>query len=97
MALFKSATERAQSLYETSVRPHLRIKDGLIHCVMINSFSKIANQSFGIDEKYTMELNEILEAMQRDGYELVDFEFNSIQGQGLTGNREGFNTVIYYK
>ena len=35
--------------------------------------------------------------MQDDGYEIVDVKFNSIQGQGLTGNMEGFHTLILYR
>lgn len=28
---------------------------------------------------------------------ILDVKFNSIQGQGLTGNTEGFHTLITYK
>ena len=36
-------------------------------------------------------------AKLKDGYIIIDVKFNSISGQGLTGNRTGFNTLVTYK
>lgn len=76
---------------------HLIPSDGKIHVVMINSFSKFLNQNFECEEKYTGQIDGILSLMQDDGYEIIDVKFNSVQNQGLTGQMEGFHTLITYK
>lgn len=35
--------------------------------------------------------------LKKDGFEIIDVKFNSIQGQGLTGQMEGFHTLITYR
>lgn len=97
MGFFQNAQQsQARGVY-AEMQASLAPKDGLVHVVMVNSFSKLGNQNFGCDTKYTTEINSIITAMQRNGYEIVDIKFNSITGQGMTGNRTGFNTVILYK
>ena len=83
--------------YNDTVKPSLAPKDGKLHVLMLNSFSKWLNQNFECENKYTGQVDAILTAMQDDGYEIVDVKFNSIQGQGLTGNMEGFHTLILYR
>lgn len=72
-------------------------KDGNVHVLMVNSFSKFINQNFGVDDKFTVQIDSILQNLQSKGYEIVDIKFNSMQGQGLTGNLEGFHTLIMYR
>lgn len=97
MGLFSNSQKSAAENVYARMRPYLAEKDGFVHIVMVNSFSKIGNQNFDCDTKYTTEMDSVLYAMQADGYEIVDVKFNSIDGQGLTGNRTGFNTVILYR
>lgn len=89
-------TDAAIAVYEET-KKYLKEKDGNIHILMINSFSKLGNQVFGCEDKYTTQLNIILDGLQRDGYEIIDIKFNSLVGQGIMGNQEGFNTLILYK
>ncbi len=91
-----SQANAAESVYEKA-KKYLKQKDGNIHLLMINSFSKFLNQNFECDDKYTTQLNVVLDGLQNDGYEIVDIKFNSLTGQGLTGTMEGFHTVILYK
>lgn len=35
--------------------------------------------------------------MQEDGYEIIDVKVTVIQNQGITGELEGFNTLITYR
>lgn len=72
------------------------INDGYKHVIMINSFSKFINQVFGCEDKYTTQIDEILVNMQKDGYEIIDVKFNSIEGQGAFKTMEGFHTLITY-
>ncbi len=96
MGIFsESRKESADSVYK-NVRMHLK-KDGKTHVVMINSFSKLLNRFFGCEDKYTIQIDEILSLMQDDGYEIVDIKFNSLKNQGITGGMEGFHTLIIYK
>lgn len=83
--------------YKDTIRPILAPKDGKLHVLMINSFSKLLNQSFECENKYTGQIDAIVTALQDDGYEIVDIKFNSIQGQGISGMEEGFHTLILYR
>jgi hypothetical protein len=87
----------AENIYIKDVKPNLKEKDGLIHVIMLNSFSKWLNQNFGCEDKYTTQIDSILTNMQNDGYEIVDIKFNSLKNQGLTGQMEGYETLIIYK
>lgn len=83
--------------YQDTVRASLAPKDGKVHVMMLNSFSKFPNQTFECENKYTGQIDAIISAMQDDGYEILDVKFNSIQGQGLTGSMEGFHTLVMYR
>lgn len=83
--------------YRDTVRASLAPKDGKVHVVMLNSFSKFLNQTFECENKYTGQIDAIISAMQDDGYEILDVKFNSIQGQGLTGSMEGLHTLVTYR
>ena len=85
------------NLYESEVKPQLKPSDGHIHLVMIDSFSKLINQVFGVESKYTEQVGSIVDRLQDDGYEIVDVKFDSLKGQGLTGAAEGFHTLILYR
>ncbi|MCU6748546.1 hypothetical protein OCV51_12935 [Faecalicatena acetigenes] len=93
----RESYENAGVFVYSTLKYHLAPKDGKVHVVMINSFSKWLNQSFQCEEKYTGQIDGILSLMQDDGYEILDVKFNSIQGQGLTGQMEGFHTLVTYK
>lgn len=88
--------ESAEYVYKKT-KESLHEKDGNVHIIMINSFSKWINQVFGCENKYTTQIDEIITNMQNDGYEILDVKFNSIQNQGITGQMEGFHTLITYK
>lgn len=93
-------TNVQKSVAETkyaNAKQFLKPKDGKMHVIMFNSFSKWLNQSFECENKYTTQLDEIITGMQNDGYEIIDIKFAAIQNQGLAGEMEGFNTLIMYK
>lgn len=97
MGLFTTTQATIASNVYQNMKKYIQEKNGKIHILMINSFSKFANQNFECEDKYTTQLNVILDGLQNDGYEIVDIKFNSLMGQGLTGNAEGFHTLILYK
>ncbi len=97
MGIFtKNQKNTAEVIYEET-KKYLKPRDGKTHVVMINSFSKLLNQIFGCEDKYTTQIDEILTCMQNDGYEIVDVKFNSIPGQGMSKEMEGYHTLIIYK
>lgn len=97
MGFFNNIQENMATNVYNNLKKYLSEKDGKKHIVMINSFSKWINQNFECENKYTTQIDKILTEMQNDGYEILDVKFNSIQGQGLSGQMEGFHTLITYK
>lgn len=97
MGMFTKGQKNEAGVIYNDMKKYLKEKDGLTHVVMINSFSKLLNQIFGCEDKYTTQIDEIVTCMQKDGYEIVDIKFNSIPGQGMSKEMEGFNTLIMYK
>lgn len=97
MGFFNNMQKNMATNVYTDVKKYLSEKDGNKHVVMVNSFSKWINQNFGCEDKYTTQIDEIISEMQNDGYEILDIKFNSIQGQGLSGQMEGFHTLITYR
>lgn len=98
MGLFKNVNKNMSvNEYENKIKPTLAEKDGLVHVVMITSFSKFLNQNFGADDKYSSQLDHIITQMQKDGYEIVDMKLTSMNNEGLTGDSTQFQTMIMYK
>ncbi len=95
--LNNSQKNASKTIYELQVKKHLAKKDGLTHVIMINSFSKWVNQVFGVEDKYTTQIDNIISSMQKDGYEIVNIEHTTVQNQGVLKNMEGFHTLITYK
>ena len=79
------------------VLSHVKPKDGRVHVLMLMSFSKLINQAFGCDDKYTDEVDNVLTTLQIRGYEIVDIKLGVLPNQGITGQREGYLTCIMYK
>jgi len=97
MGMFTQSQKYAAESVYGEIKKHLRPKDGKIHVVMVNSFSKWINEFFGCEDKYTNQIDTILMSMQGDGYEIVDVKFNSLKDQGVFGHMEGYHTLIMYK
>jgi hypothetical protein len=96
MGVFTKGQENQSSFAYDRMKQYLK-HDGKIHVAMVNSFSKLGNQNLDCDDKYTTEIDNIISSMQNDGYEIISVVMNSMAGQGLTGNRTGFHTLITYK
>ena len=96
---FKDNTRQnaSNTVYFSEVKKYLADKDDKVHVLMVNSFSKWLNQIFGVEEKYTIQIDSILNNMQYDGYEIIDVKFSTEQNQGLFGEMEGFYTMILYR
>ena len=97
MGFFDNAKVNVEKAHNDAVLKNLKPKDGKVHVLMIMSFSKIANQAFGCDDKFTNEIDSVLSEMQSRGYEIVDIKLGVLPNQGLTGQREGYLTCVMYR
>lgn len=97
MGLFTSIQKSNADAIYSYAKKYLKPKDGKIHIIMINSFSKWLNQNFECEDKYTTQIDTIISSMQDDGYEILDVKFNSLMNQGILGQMEGFHTLITYR
>ena len=52
--LKKSRKQSGKDLYDKKIKPDLVEKDGNIHLLMLNSFSKFFNEEFGVETKYNI-------------------------------------------
>ena len=83
MGMFTGMQQQASKYVYERMKKYLKPKDGKIHVIMVDSFSKLYNQTFECEDKYTTQIDELLIKMQDDGYEIVDIKFNSIRNQGF--------------
>lgn len=96
MSLFdKNYEKSAANLYE-DIKPYLKEKDGMKHVIMINTMSKSATNGFECENKYTIQINNVIEAMQGNGYEIIDVKIDNTSFQSV-GNSYLIRTLIIYK
>ena len=67
MGFISSVQQSAAETTYKNAKKYLKPSDGKLHVIMFNSFSKLANQVFSCEDKYTTQIDTILSAMQ-DGY-----------------------------
>lgn len=97
MGIFKSVQKgEAEVLYE-KIKENLAEKDGLTHVIMINSFARELNDAFCCETKYTVQIDSILNQMQKDGYEILDVKFQSVESFLYKKGKEAYRTLIVYK
>lgn len=96
MGLFdKNYEKSAMNLYE-DIKPYLKPKDGMKHVVMVNTMSKASTNGFECENKYTIQINNIIEEMQGNGYEIIDIKIDNTIFQSI-GNSYLIRTLIIYK
>lgn len=97
MGFMQNLKDNVAAAQADQVLRNLKPKDGRVHVLMLMSFSKLVNQAFGCDEKYTNEVDGVLAELQARGYEIVDLKLGVLPNQGITGQREGYLTCIMYR
>ncbi len=97
MGIFTNMQKSSAETEYNRAKKYLKPKDGKLHIIMFNSFSKLANQVFECEDKYTTQIDEIISSMQDDGYEIVDIKLATLQNQGTMNITEGYNTLIMYR
>lgn len=97
MGFMQNVKDNMAAAQADQVMRNVKPKDGRVHVLMLMSFSKLVNQAFGCDDKYTNEVDGVLSELQIRGYEIVDIKLGVLPNQGITGQREGYLTCIMYR
>lgn len=90
--------QRADEVYEES-RKYLRKKNGLTHVICFYLFSEdVFRNMTRCEGRITDQLNQILLAMQKDEYEILDVKMvPTFEHDMMTKNRNGYLATITYK
>lgn len=93
MGLFdKNYEKSADGLYE-DVKKYLSPKDGKKHIVLINTMTKVTRE-VGCENKYTLQVNSIIEEMQKEGYEILDIKI--VTGNQVVADATLIRTLVTY-
>jgi len=96
MGLFDKQNEKmAEATYDKDIKKYLKERNGKTHVLLIESFANLTAFSITADDKYTTQINNILDHMQSDGYEIIDIKINSSEHEGALGNQAVFTLVTY--
>ena len=97
MGFMQNVKDNMAAAQADQVMRNVKPRDGRVHVLMLMSFSKLVNQAFGCDDKYTNEVDGVLSELQIRGYEIIDIKLGVLPNQGITGQREGYLTCIMYR
>ena len=95
MALFDKNFEKAKNELYQDIKEYLSIKDDRKHVVLVNTISKLTTNGMECENKYTIQIDGVLEEMQKDGYEIIDIKIDA-SNQIMT-NINLIRTLITYK
>lgn len=94
MGLFdKNYEKSADELYE-DVKKYLSPKDGKKHIVLLNTMTKVTTNGRECENKYTLQVNSIIEGMQKDGYEILDIKI--VTGNQVIADATLIRTLVTY-
>lgn len=88
MALFKRDADLTAGIADT-IKERLAPKDGNTHYLMLNTWSTWGTTKFRIDDKYVTELEEALNTIKSQGYEIIKVSHDSMS------DGTGFAVVTY--
>lgn len=96
MGLFDKGYEKStEDLYE-NIEKHLKPKDGKKHIIMLNTMSKSTTNGLECENKYTIQIDHIIEKMQSSGYEIIDIKIDNTMFQSM-GAAFLIRTLIVYR
>lgn len=97
MGIFKNQREEMARQEIEKAISSIPTPDGRIHVMLIRSFGQsFSGRVFGADQKYNEQINEVLNALQDKGLEIIRVETNSVPDQGISG-ADRYDTLITYK
>ncbi len=95
MGLFDKNFEKSTNELYQDIKKYLSPKDGKKHVVLINTTSKLMTNGIECENKYTVQINSVIEEMQQEGYEILDIKLDA--SQQVMGNVSLIRTLIEYK
>lgn len=90
MGIFDNNYEKSSDKTYEDIKKYLKSKDGKKHIILINSMMKMTTNGWECENKYTIQIDTILEHMQDDGYEILDLKIEHMENSLL-------RTLIIYK
>ena len=95
MGLFDKGYEKCtENLYE-NIEKYIKPKDGKKHIIMLNTMSKSTTNGLECENKYTIQINNVIEKMQSNGYEIIDIKIDNTMFQSM-GAAFLIRTLIIY-
>ena len=94
MGLFDKNIEKSANNSYEEIKKYLKPKDNKKHIIMVNTMSKSITNGWECENKYTLQIDTIIENMQDDGYEIIDIKFDSTQQS--VSNMFLIRTLIIY-
>lgn len=97
MGIFKNQREELTRQEIEKAIESVPNPDGRVHVMLIRSFGQtFSGQVFGADQKYNEQINEVLNALQEKGLEIIRVDTNSVPDQGISG-ADRYDTLITYR
>lgn len=80
-----------------NIKPYLKKKDGYRHVVILQSYTNLTTGFFECEKMCTLQTDDFLVHMQKDGYEVIDVKISPIGNPSIIGAVSGYSIVIGYK
>lgn len=99
MGIFKNQREELARQEIDKAISSVPNPDGRVHVMLVRSFGQtFSGQVFGADQKYNEQINEVLNALQDKGLEIIRVDTNSVPDpdQGISG-ADRYDTLITYR
>lgn len=95
MGLFDKNFEKSASELYQDIKNYLKPKDGKKHIVLINTTTKMTTNGLECENKYTLQIDGIIEEMQKNNYEIIEVKIDS--SQQIVANMNLIRTLIMYQ
>ena len=96
MGIFDKNYEKSSDNLYNDIEKYLKPKDEMKHAIMINTMTKSTTNGLECDNKYTIQINSVIEEMQKAGYEIMDIKIDNTPFQTM-GSAFLIRTLIIYK
>ena len=96
MGLFDKGYEKSTENLYGNIEKYLKPKDGKKHIIMLNTMSKSTTNGLECEDKYTIQIDNIIEKMQSSGYEIIDIKIDNTMFQSM-GTAFLIRTSITYR
>ena len=86
----------ADSVYESS-KQYLRKQNGLTHVICYYLSSQLNMAVASCENKLSDQINQIIVAMQKDGYEILDVKITPLYQKDFISGTRAYMVMVMYK